>query len=260
MAGKGSRKGNARQKRYRRKQKGRRTYKDSLFCDIFSDKENALSLFNALNGTDYTDAENLEVLTLKDVVYMTMHNDVAFAFHGTMNLWEHQSTKSDNMPLRAFLYSASEYDKWLIRHRADILGSKQVKVPAPKCFEMYNGESEMPDLSEKRLSDAFMQPSPGYEWTVYVLNINEGRNLELMARCMPLRAYSKFVQMVRDGMAKGQTLEEALQEALDYCIEHGLLSSYFAVNKGRLVRMMLTKYATKFHEEALREEGREEGR
>ena len=38
---------------------GTRNNKDLLFCDIFSIKENALSLYNATNDTNYTDAKNL---------------------------------------------------------------------------------------------------------------------------------------------------------------------------------------------------------
>ena len=45
-----------------------RDYKDTLFTDLFSDKENALSLYNALNQTSYTNVEELEIVTLSDVL------------------------------------------------------------------------------------------------------------------------------------------------------------------------------------------------
>ena len=38
-----------------------RNHKDTVFHDLFSDKKNALSLYNALNGTEYEDAEDLEI-------------------------------------------------------------------------------------------------------------------------------------------------------------------------------------------------------
>ena len=34
-----------------------RNYKDTIFRMLFKDKENLLSLYNALNKTDYTDVE-----------------------------------------------------------------------------------------------------------------------------------------------------------------------------------------------------------
>ena len=56
-----------------------RNVKDSLFRRIFgTDKENALSLYNALNGSNYTQLEDLQYTTLEDVVYMKMKNDLSF--------------------------------------------------------------------------------------------------------------------------------------------------------------------------------------
>ena len=47
-----------------------RNYKDTVFRMLFKDKENLLSLYNAVNGTTYTDTENLEITTLKDAQYV----------------------------------------------------------------------------------------------------------------------------------------------------------------------------------------------
>ena len=77
-----------------------RDYKDTLFTDLFSDKENALSLYNALNQTSYTNVEELEIVTLSDVLYMHQKNDVSILFQNEITLWEHQSTLNYNMPLR----------------------------------------------------------------------------------------------------------------------------------------------------------------
>ena len=48
----------------------KRTYKDTLFRMFFRDKENLLSLYNAVNETDYTDTNDLEITTLENAVYM----------------------------------------------------------------------------------------------------------------------------------------------------------------------------------------------
>ena len=47
-----------------------RNYKDSVFRMLFSEKEPLLSLYNALNGTDYTDPEELEINTLENAIYL----------------------------------------------------------------------------------------------------------------------------------------------------------------------------------------------
>ena len=51
--------------------KVRRDHKDTLFRMIFSTRENLLSLYNAVNHSHYTDAKELEIVTLENAVYMT---------------------------------------------------------------------------------------------------------------------------------------------------------------------------------------------
>ena len=50
--------------------KPQRTYKDTMFRMLFREKKNLLSLYNAVNGTAYTDVEGLEITTLENAVYM----------------------------------------------------------------------------------------------------------------------------------------------------------------------------------------------
>ena len=80
-----------------------RGHKDRLFCELFSYKENALSLYNAINGTDYENVNDLEIVTLTDVVYLIMKNDAAVCFQGKLDLWEQQSSVNANMPLRGLM-------------------------------------------------------------------------------------------------------------------------------------------------------------
>lgn len=72
--------------------KANRKYKDTVFRMLFSDKENLLSLYNVINRTTYKDAEALEIVTLKNAVYMGMKNDLAFIIDMNLFLYEHQST------------------------------------------------------------------------------------------------------------------------------------------------------------------------
>ena len=52
-------------------------YKDTVFRKLFGEnKINVLSLYNAINGTNYTEDSDFEYTTLDDVVYMGIKNDV----------------------------------------------------------------------------------------------------------------------------------------------------------------------------------------
>ena len=87
-----------------------REYKDRLFCFIFGSeahKEWTLSLYNAINGSNYENPEDIVITTLSQVVYMGMHNDVAFTAMEDVNLYEQQSTYNPNMPLRLMQYTSN---------------------------------------------------------------------------------------------------------------------------------------------------------
>ena len=43
-----------------------------------------------MSGDFYTDTENLEIVILEDVLYLTIQNDMALCFHDELDLFEHQ--------------------------------------------------------------------------------------------------------------------------------------------------------------------------
>ncbi|MDE7210560.1 MAG: hypothetical protein K2O03_03845, partial [Lachnospiraceae bacterium] len=136
-------------------------YKDRLFCFLFGNekyKKNALSLYNALNGTHYSNEDDLELTTLNDVIYIRMRNDVSFLISDNMSLFEQQSTFNPNMPIRGFMYFARLYDKYISERHFNIYGCKQIGLPTPKYVVFYNGRDKRPAMEKLRLSDAFLQP------------------------------------------------------------------------------------------------------
>lgn len=58
--------------RFWRRIRIRRKYKDRLFQKVFEDRKDLLELYNARNGTHYTNPEELEITTLEDVIYLSM--------------------------------------------------------------------------------------------------------------------------------------------------------------------------------------------
>ena len=81
-----------------------RKFKDSLFRMVFQEKKELLSLYNAINESQYTNPDDLEINTLDDVIYMGMKNDLSFLFSYFLNLYEAQSSFNPNMPLRGVFY------------------------------------------------------------------------------------------------------------------------------------------------------------
>ena len=96
-------------------------------------KKYALSLYNALNGVDYQDESELEIVTIRDFIYIRMHNDVAVMLSGNLELWEHQSTVNPNMPIRGLLYFAQLYEKYIATRRYSLYRNMRIMLPTPTC-------------------------------------------------------------------------------------------------------------------------------
>ena len=253
---------NKRHPRHKVRGRARRNHKDSLFCRLFSEKENALSLYNALTGSSCTDADGLEIITLEDAVYLSQKNDCAVCVQSSIALFEQQSTWNPNMPLRGLLYFAAEYAGWIARNRRDVYASTLVKIPAPSYYVLYNGTAERAEKEELRLSDAFEKPAEGYEWTAHVVNVNAGHNAEILSRCELLGEYSEFVEDIRLEQRKGLTLSAAVDVAVGTCIGRGgKLAEFMRKHKAEVNAMYLFGVDfEKIHWEAVKEKAREEGR
>ena len=80
-------------------------YKDRVFRLLFQEKKRLLELYNGLNGTNYSNVEELTVNTLDNAIFIKMKNDVSFIIDSSMYLYEHQSSDCPNMPLRGLFYA-----------------------------------------------------------------------------------------------------------------------------------------------------------
>ena len=135
-----------------------REYRDRLFTFIFGSEEHrdwTLSLYNAVNGSDHGDPGDVEITTIREVLYLGMHNDVSFLLADEMSLYEQQSSYNPNMPLRMLQYAGSLYEKHLRSHGLNKYGKRLLALPAPRLVVFYNGRDDVPEEGELRLSDSF---------------------------------------------------------------------------------------------------------
>ena len=114
------------------KAKANRAHKDRLFRLIFREKKDLLSLYNAVNRSHYQNPDELEVRTLKDVLYLSMKNDLAFLIKNELNLYEAQSTFNPNMPLRGLSYFSRLYQGYVESRKLDVYSSGKIILPAPR--------------------------------------------------------------------------------------------------------------------------------
>ena len=227
-------------------------HKDRLFIKLFGSPENKagmLSLYNALNDTEYSDVNALELYTIEDVIFLGMKNDVGYILDGYLSLWEHQSTKNPNMPLRGFLYHAKMYEKYIKDRDIDIFSSVLQRIPTPQYYVFYNGDSNAGDIETLKLSASFINPveEGKFEWTATMLNINLGHNDDLMEKCSTLKQYATLVDKIKDGIKRGMDVEDSIIEAVNWCIANDVLKDYLVRHKSEVIGMVLTEYDEKKH-------------
>lgn len=228
-----------------------REHKDRLFRRIFSKKEELLSLYNALNNSDYINTEDLQIYTMDDFVYMSMRNDLSFLIDMTLNVFEHQSTYNPNMPLRGFFYMSSAYQKYIALNHLDIYSSKRIALPLPQYYVFYNGTKNMPDESRILLTDSMTHPDAAQkssaQFSAHMININAGHSSGIMQRCPKLYQYSLFIEEIRQNQKQGAALREAVETAVDSCIRQGILTDILLGNKAEVTNMILQEYDEDLH-------------
>ena len=245
-----------------------REYRSSVFTLLFSDRQKLLELSNAVNGTDYTDAEDIEINTLSDEngifsgIFLKIKNDISFLHGAYLGLYEHQSTVCGNMPLRMLLYIAELFKD--MYERKLLYRKKAIELPVPQFYVFYNGSEEMADREEYDLSDQYKLPveEPALELKVIVLNINAGRNRELMEKCKELREYSEFVHRTNEALRdkKNSTgKQEAMGQVIDGCIRDGILQDFLSENRRRVLMSSILEYDEQAHMEAVHDDGYDEG-
>ena len=239
-----------------------RQYKDTVFRMLFSEKENLLSLYNAVTGNAYQNADDLKIVTLKNAIYMGMKNDLAFMLETNIYLYEHQSTLNPNIPLRDLIYIGIEYQQYV--DDKSLYSSSLQKIPAPKFMVFYNGTDAVDDRVELRLSNAYehLAGEPDLELKVLMLNVNEGHNKELMEQCQTLKEYAIYVARVRKYTSE-MNLNDAVARAIDDCIKEGTLVEFLRKNRSEVKMVSILEYDKEWEEKKLRkaeyEAGKSEG-
>lgn len=242
-----------------------REYKDRLFVILFGsqeEKKNIISLYNAINGTEYTEDDDVEITTLKDAIYIKMKNDVSLLIDSHIALWEQQSTINPNMPLRGLMYFGNVLDAYVTKRNINIYGKKLIKIPTPQYIVLYNGAQDAPSIQKQKLSDSFLIPDTNgdFEWTATVYNLNKGKNDNLLAKCDALSDYMSLIHKINENKALGLEVEVAVDKAVKWCIENDIMSEFLKLHRAEVMDVCITEYKEEVFVNGIREEGREEGR
>ena len=259
-----------------------RQYKDNVFCLLYRDKNNLLDLYNGLNDTNYTNVDDLTVTTLKGGVYMKYKNDASFVFGQDLYMFEQQSSRNPNMPLRFLHYLSDVYRQMYTN--SDLHRSTMLKIPVPHFVTFYNGKQPLETESILRLSDMYEKKidCPELELMVRVININTANNegnksrtfnsnindnsnmhtysSEFLSKCETLKDYMTFVNKVRVKTdVEKIDIRTAVTEAVDECIAENVLSDFLKNHREEVITVSIYEYDEEGHLEIVKEEGRQLG-
>ncbi|GHT14198.1 hypothetical protein FACS1894170_10960 [Planctomycetales bacterium] len=93
-----------------------------------------------------------------------------------------------------------------------------------------------------------------------LLNINKGKNEQIVNRSQRLSGYIEFIDRIRQNCnVRKMKLNDALTEAVKYCIRADILADFMKSKGSEVVNMLTTEFNIEDAKMVWREEGREEG-
>ena len=90
-----------------------------------------------------------------------------------------------------------------------------------------------------------------------VLNVNLGHNKELLNACQTLHDYAEYVHRMRK-YAKTMTIGDAVDRAIEECIQDGILKEFLEQNRAEAKAMSIFEYNQEEHIRMEREEAKKE--
>ena len=84
---------------------------------------------------------------------MKYKNDASFVFGQDLYMFEQQSSRNPNMPLRFLHYLSDVYRQ--MYNNSDLHRSTTLKIPVPHFVTFYNGKQPLEAESILRLSDMY---------------------------------------------------------------------------------------------------------
>ena len=250
-----------------------REYKNDLFVFLFgTNKEFALSLYNAMNNSNYTDPDSITFNTIENFIYIGRKNDVSFLIENTINVYEHQTTINTNIALRMLVYVSKLYERYAYENKKDLYSEKRIELPNPNFVVFYYGGRQIEDDRFIYLSEAMDIKNSNLELRARVINANYGHNQHILNRCPALYEYSWFLQEIRirynmiveTDKKDNNVMARIVDSVLEVMPEDFVIKEIIITHKAEVTDMLYTiedePRMMAIHEKAIRNEAIEKAR
>ena len=207
--------------------------KDSVFRNLFGIKKYAAQLYMALHPDETVTEDDIEHITLESVIMATLYNDVGFKVgNKIIMLVEQQSSWSENIVVRMFVYLAETYYDYFEDTEQSLYGTRKVKFPKPELYLIYSGEDKKDVPEELSLSKLFM----GGDNSVIDVNvkvITDGKNGDI------IQQYVRFTKVYNKQVKLYGRNAKAVSETIRICENEDVLSDYLRSREKEVSGIML---------------------
>lgn len=211
----------------------KRNTKDSVFVHLFQDKKYLIDLYKTLHPEDQEITEDqIKNITLNAVFVNGLYNDLGFlAKDKSIILVESQSTWSENILLRIFIYAASTYFNYFNENGSDLYGTKNVPMPRPELYMVYTGDKK--NVPEKlTLSTSFFGgEEAGIEIRLNVLSKPDASNI--------IGQYIRFCKVFDEQRKKYGYTPEAIQNTIRICKDENVLKEFLESKESEVRDIMM---------------------
>lgn len=212
------------------------TIKDSVFLDLFGDKNYLFQMYQTLHPEDVvTEADDLRNITIKNVLTNGMYNDLGFlAGERLLILVEAQSSWTVNIIIRSLMYLVQTYHDYFESTDQDLYASKKVEVPKPEIYIVYTGSRKrVPD--EISFSDEFFDgEASAIEVRVKVIYGSSGKDI--------VSQYIMFTKVYNEQMKKYGRTRVAVMETIRICKDSNVLKAYLESREKEVVSIMMSLF------------------
>ena len=249
----------------------RRDSKDSVFCDMFRDKERIFRAFRENMHPEMTEVtpEDIVPVTLRPVLMRTLRNDLAFLVrervpvhpdkreakefrmrYRLIILVEAQATWTLNILIRFLLYLAAEYQRYVKEYGLNLFGTKVADLPEPEFYVVYCGP---PNDVKDRISlreDVFRNSNAKLDLVATVIHRPEKGGI--------LGEYIVFCRVLDEQVRLYGRSVRAVEETIRICKDRDVLREYLERReKEEIFGMMQAMFSEKDYQRAIENSLRE---
>lgn len=215
----------------------KRNIKDCVFTDLFGNKKYLRELYLVLHpeDTDVTE-DDLTDITIENVLVNDLYNDLGFKVGSRLIiLVEAQSSWSPNILIRALLYIATTYQKYIDERNLDVYTSKKVELPKPELYVIYTGNRKTRP-KELQLSKEFFPDETDLALDVKVKMIYGDNEDDIIGQ------YVLFTKVYDEQRNLYGRTQKAIVETIRICKERNVLKEYLESREGEVITMMMTLF------------------